>query len=278
MQAIRKLNNNAVVCISGDGSEVIALGKGIGFEAMPREIPISQIERTFYNIDSNGQNIMKDLPAEVILFSAKVMDIASNELPYELSQNAVLLMADHIAFAIERTKKNIRVKMPLVYDLQQMFPLEYKIGQYIVRKVQKEFRVSLPDEEIAGIAMNLINSKKSPSSEIEQSEIEQFTNMLEEITEIIENDFHIIVNRNSFDYARFATHMQYLFQRLKKNQAIDSTNLVMYKHFKEEFPEVLNCASHICEHIKIEWGTQLSEEEELYLMLHVNRICVKEGL
>lgn len=261
-----------------DGCEIIALGRGIGFGEMPREIPVSKIERTFYNIDLNGQNIMKDLPSEVVLFSAKIMDVASNELPYEFSQNAVLLLADHIAFAIERAKKSIRVRMPLVYDVQQMYPLEYRIGQHIFTKIQKEFQVVLSEEEIVGIAMNLINSKITPSSEIELNEIQSFPNMLEEITEIIEDEFRIIVNRKSFDYARFATHMQYLFQRIKEKQAIDSANLAMYKHFEEEFPDILSCATRICEHLKNEWKAQLSEEEKLYLMLHVNRICVKEGL
>lgn len=168
------------------GREIIAIGKGLGFGQLPREITLSEIERTFYNIDLIGQNVMRDLPIEIVMFTAKILDIAANELPYELSPNAALLMADHISFAIERTKKRLRVKMPLSYDVRQMYPVEYKIGQYTVAKIRKEFHISLEREEIAGIAMNLVNAKVAPDAETEQGEVEQFEMMLEDITEIVE--------------------------------------------------------------------------------------------
>ena len=153
MLAIRKLNNNAVICRDSRGREVVALGKGVGFGGdFPRELAMDHIERTFYSIDAEGQRIMQDLPADVVLFTAKIMDIVENELPYELSPNAVLIMADHIAFAIARQRKGIRFDMPLTYDVQQLYPLEYKIGRYITARVRQELGVELPREEVASIA------------------------------------------------------------------------------------------------------------------------------
>lgn len=160
MQAIRKLNNNAVICRDSRGREIVALGKGVGFGGdFPRELAMADIERTFYSIDAQGQRIMQDLPADVVLFTAKVMDIVENELPYELSPNAVLIMADHLAFAVARQKKGIRFDMSLSYDVQQLYPQEYKIGQYIVARVRRELDIELPQEEVASIAMNLVNAK-----------------------------------------------------------------------------------------------------------------------
>lgn len=63
MLAIRKLNNNAVVCRDSLNREVVALGKGIGFGGdFPRELDMAAIERTFYSVDTKGQRIMQDLP------------------------------------------------------------------------------------------------------------------------------------------------------------------------------------------------------------------------
>ena len=123
------------------------MGKGVGFGEFPREIPLSQIERSFYNIDEKDQNVLKDLPPDVVLFASKMMDIIKNELPYELNPNAVLVLADHISFAMERVKKHLRVKMPLAYDIRQMYPTEYKIAKYIVARIRKEFKVALPEED-----------------------------------------------------------------------------------------------------------------------------------
>ena len=278
MLAKRKLNNNAVLCIDSAGSEMIAMGKGVGFGTLPREITPAEIERTFYNISLADQNVMRDLPAEVVLFAAKIVDIADNELPYPLSSNAPLLLADHINFAMERVRKRLHVRMPLAYDVQQMYPMEYKIGLYTVDRIRKEFQIGLPKEEAVGIAMNLLSAKAEPADQSEQDEAARFDEMLEEITEIVENDFHQIIDRDSFNYSRYATHVQYLFKRIRNQKSIDSENIRMYKSLREEFPAIAECVSRISDHLKEKWGFELSEEEQLYLMLHVNRICVKEGL
>ena len=68
------------------------------------------------------------------------------------------------------------------------------------------------------------------------------------------------------------------FQRLRQHTAIDSENLKMYKDLREEFPEIAACVEKIAEHIEKTWSCTLSEEEKLYLILHVNRILAKEGL
>lgn len=184
------------------GREAIALGKGLGFGDIPRELKLSEVERTFYDLDEGGVNVMNDLPVEVLMFAARIVDIAIGELSYELSPNAVLLLADHLNFALERVRKNIRVKMPLAYDVKQLYPLEYKIGQYAVDKARKEFRVGLANDEAVGIAMNLINAKKTPSDRPDPQA--DFSQMLEEVTEIVEDHFHVMVDRESFNFTRYS--------------------------------------------------------------------------
>ncbi|UTY40319.1 PRD domain-containing protein [Allocoprobacillus halotolerans] len=276
MKAIKKLNNNVVVCVDGKGRELIAMGKGLGFQSLPREVSLSEIERTFYDFEVSEQNILKDLPADVVLFTASLMDIIKNELPYDLSSNATLVMADHIAFAIERAKQNIVVKMPLLYEVQQMYPLEYKIGKYALKKIKREFEIDLPNDEITGIALNLINSRLKVKDTANKATGLEYEDMLNEVTEIIEQTQRIIIDKDSFDYSRYATHLLYLFQRIRNNKTINSANYILYKDLVDKFPSIEICVSKICHHIEEKWKVQLSEDEKLYLMLHVNRICVRK--
>lgn len=274
MQAIRKLNNNAVICRDSRGREIVALGKGVGFGGdFPRELAMADIERTFYSIDVQGQRIMQDLPADVVLFTAKVMDIVENELPYELSPNAVLIMADHLAFAIARQKKGIRFDMSLSYDVQQLYPQEYKIGQYIVARVRRELDIELPQEDVASIAMNLVNAKTGTEVQATSDRAQSFERLLNDVTSIVERDFRTIIDRESFEFSRFATHVQYLFKRIQSNESLSSANLPLYGNSRKEFPELAECIDHICAYMEREWHTSLTDEEKLYLMLHVNRIC-----
>ena len=279
MRGLRKINNNAVICLDSTGQEMIAMGKGIGFGTLPREIPLAQVERTFYNVDERYLGVLRDLPPDVLDFSARLLDIARNELPYTLSPNAILTLADHIAFTIERARRNIRVKMPLAYDVEQRYPAEYRIGQYAVKRIQKEFQVGLPGAEAVGIAINLLNARVDGDSAPDAAGAGcTDSEMLEDITEMVENHFNLIVQRDSFNYSRYATHMQYLFGRIHTSKTIASGNSQMYDSIRAEFPDVAACAEEIAAHIQRKWGCALPEEEKLYLILHINRICIKEGL
>lgn len=276
MRAIRKLNNNAVVCLDSSGREMIALGRGLGFGTIPREISLVEVERTFYNIDENDQNLVQGLPTEVVAFTAKFLDIAANELPYALRPNATLLLADHIVFAIKRTREKMRVRMPLAYDVQQIYPIEYGLGEYAVNRIRRDLKVYLPDDEATGIALNLVNAKADSKQNLDESVTSEFAEMLEDITEIVESEFHIVVDRNSFSFTRYATHLQYLFQRIHQSKTIDSENIRLYKDLHKEFPEISVCVDKIAAHIEKAWACKISEEEKLYLILHVNRIRAKE--
>ena len=183
----------------------------------------------------------------------------------------------HISFAIERARKNIRVRMPLTYDVEQLYPAEYRIAQHALRRIRKEFCVSLPECEAAGIAMSLLNSRLT-QEQLPAADPDRDEEMLEDVTEIVENELHILVERSGFNYSRYATHMQYLFQRIHSGKAIASDNLQLYISLREEFTEIAACVEKIAQHIEEKWHSTLTEEEKLYLILHINRICIKEGM
>ena len=159
--------------------------------------------------------------------------------------------------------------------MQQLYPLEYKIGRYITARVRQELGVELPREEVASIAMNLVNAKTGAEVTVASDRAQSFERLLNDVTDIVEYDFRTIIDRESFEFSRFATHVQYLFKRIKGNDSLSSANLPLYANSREEFPELAQCIDHICTYMKREWHTELTDEEKLYFMLHVNRICTK---
>jgi beta-glucoside operon transcriptional antiterminator len=280
MQAIKKINNNVAICKDGNGKELIAFGKGIGFPNMPYQLTdLSKIDRTFYNIDSKYICMINEIPVDIIEFSAQIIDKANSVLYYELNANAVLTLADHIAFSIERAKKNIQVRMPLSYEVAQTYPLEMEIAENALKEIKERFHVQLKSDEAAGITMNLVNARLTHKieNEIIFAKVDQ-KEILEDITEIIEKELKIKVNRKTFNYARYATHMEYLLKRLYDQKNINTDNLVMYAPLRAEFQQISNCVDKISTYIDESFHRRLCEEEKLYLILHVNRICAKEGL
>lgn len=279
MQVIKKLNNNFAICLDGEGKELIAYGKGIGFPKVPYEITdLSQIDRTFYDIDQKYLALLPELPEKVIHFTAKLVDIAHNELQYELNPNLVMTLADHIHFCIQRARKNIYVQMPLIYEIEQTFPKEAKLGKYAVRQIERRFAVQLNENEASGIAMSFVNARNSAESKKDSSMQKWYKEVLEDTISIVEDTIGIVIERDSFNFARYSSHLMYLLKRIASDQTLDTENGIMYQSIRDEFPEIAECVDLFETYFKEKFDIGLSKEEKMYLMLHINRICVREGL
>ena len=222
--------------------------------------------------------LLNDIPEEVIQFTARQMEGIWNRLPYATSSNLILTLADHIAFAIERTRRGIYLQMPSVYEMEVSYPAEIRVGRHLVSEIARTFKVKLPKGEVQGIAMHLINAQDAPLDEDQDGIERQYDEILEQTTQIIEWELNTKVRRDTFNYARFATHVQYLLKRVFEKKHIDSANLQMYESMREEYQKISDCVDKIGDYYKSNWSVELTEEEKLYLILHVNRVCSKESI
>lgn len=126
--------------------------------------------------------------------------------------------------------------------------------------------------------MHFINVQDYSKAENAFGIEQHYEELLQKMTDLIEQELDIRVKKDTFNYARFATHVQYLLKRIFENKHIDSDNLLMYKSIQEEYPEIAKCVDNICSYYKKEWALELSEEERLYLIMHINRVCSKETI
>jgi beta-glucoside operon transcriptional antiterminator len=69
MRVIRKINNNVAICVDGNGKELIAFGKGIGFPTIPYDLTdLRMIDCTFYNINEQYLELLKQSLLDLALF------------------------------------------------------------------------------------------------------------------------------------------------------------------------------------------------------------------
>lgn len=278
---IKKLNNNFAICIDGQNRQLIAYGKGIGFPKTPYEITdLNLIDRTFYDIDNKYFSLVGELPENILSFTAKLIDIARNELEYELNPNLVITLADHINFSIERAKQKIYVQMPLIYEIEQLYPNEAKLGRYAVKQLERKFALKLNVNEASGIAMNLVNARynSKTKTDVGISLQMQYEDILEDTISIVETEIGILIDRSSFNFARYSSHLMYLLQRLGSNSTLNTNVDEMYNSLKKEIPKIAKCVQLIDNYFLDNLQYHLSDEEKMYLLLHINRICSREGL
>lgn len=276
MEVIKKLGNNAAICKDNSGRELIALGLGIVFPKCPYTLDdLSKIERTFYNVDNEYLYLFENVDSNILALSADVIDLATTMLSVSLKENAIYTLADHLNFAVIRLNKGMIFNTPISNELRDLYPVEVKVAKYTLNLMKKKLNIELPEEEMYAIAMNIINSEEILSS---TSDVSVKSEFILEIVHLIEAQMHISIDKNSFNYSRFASHMQYLFRRKSEYTEISSTNKKLFELLKNEYPMTYQCVLGIKELIFNKFNWNIGDEELLYLILHVNRLCSHEGV
>lgn len=275
MKVILSINNNAAVAIDNDGNEVVLLGKGVGYPKPPYELTdLSKIERTFYDINPQYFDSFGNIPQEIIIASNDIVEQALINLEVELNPNLTLTLADHIYFALRRMQEQIEITVPFSYDVRSLYPLEYEIGQLALDIIEDAAGKRLPESEAVNIALHLLNG------ELESGNLHSVLmslELIEQIGEIVEDFFDIKLDKTSFAYNRFLTHIQYLANRLATNN-MDADEIFDSKfltEIKEDYPRVYECAKKIGKLLELKYGCECNNNELLFLALHVNRVKEK---
>lgn len=274
MKVIKNINNNCALCVDNDGNKLIAFGKGIGFKKPPYEIDLSLIRKTYYEIDESYVNLIKEIPKEMLMVAEKIVDFAEDIIDNQFSQNIVFTLADHINFAIIKFREQLNITMPIIHDVKHLYEDEYEVGIYALNLIKKELKIDLPEEEAAYIAMHFVNAEATLDKTTTITNYED--EIINSITEVIENTFNICINREEFNYSRFVTHMYYLFKRSRRNGLNYTKDKDLYVFLKKTYPEITNCAEKVSKFLKIRFDIKLPETEKIYLILHIHRLCARE--
>ncbi len=274
MKALKKINNNFALCLDSNGVEMIAYGRGVGFGQFPCEVPLAKIERTYYNVSEQYQALIHDLPDEVFRIAAGTVKDAHIKYQMELNPNITFLLADHIAFSIQRVRKGLRIDFPFSYDVEHLYPNEYELAKTCVNRVRREIGVALPANEIVGIALHFINNNQKK----EQPEAEETEAALETTTRIAEKELGIKISRSGYNYYRYCSHIRYLLCRIGENRQIVNGDPEMYEQISRAYPQLLQCSEKIIQWLNQHYGTHCTREEQLYLIIHLNRLQMGESI
>lgn len=270
MKIIRKINNNAAIAQDKRGRELVVLGRGVGFHPVPYELTdLSVIYRTYYDVNPKYFGLAGELPPEIILAATEIFEQAEFQLDCELNPNLPFTLADHLNFAMERQRKGIQLAAPLGYDVRHLYPKESELGRQALDLVEQRVGVRLPEAESISIALHLV------SAELESSGLDNMMRTLDiiaDIDKIVESRLRIQLDHTSYNYSRFAVHLQYLIQRLETGTQTEEKNADILRDMAKEYPDLYTCACEVGEYLYTSYGWKCNQEEILYLMLHINRV------
>lgn len=273
MIVLKKINNNVAKCIDGNGRELIAFGKGIGFPKTPYELDdLSKITLTFYRLDEHFLDLLNELPEDVLNLSTEVVLLAQDMFRGQLNTNLIFSLADHLSFAIKRAKNNKEINFFLSSDLKELYKAETELAEHTIELVKKRLFITLPRSEVSSLTMHFINAQEEYKVDQEEDLIEW---LIEKITELIETEFQITINREEFNYNRFQMHLRYYLKRVREKDSFIGENQELFEMVRNEHPETFLVSQKIHQLIGRYMEITSNKEETLYLMIHINRILEK---
>ena len=266
---ISKILNNNVVISEEDQEEVILMGRGLAFaRKVGQEIPDELIEKK-YVLSENRRQLLMELPAEVMEMSDKIISFAKEKLQKKLKDSAFLAMADHIHGVLLRLEDDIYLKNFLMWDIKRFFPIEFEVGQYAKQLLSAYVSKELPDDEAAFMALTLVNA------ELENGDgtARDLTMMMEEIMTIVKYSLEISLDEEDVYLERFMTHLKFFCERVltdSSNRDLEDND--MFDLLKCKYPLAYETTRKIAEFLKQTRNYQISEDEQLYLTIHLSRM------
>lgn len=273
MRIFRIFNNNIVATITDDRVEAIAQGSGIGFKKRPGDlIDESKVEKlfVFHNEErAKFDKLMEDTPIEYFQIAQEIADKASKELHIQLSNKVLISLTDHIGFSIERKKQGVTLPNLMLNEVRSLYPQEYEIGKWGIALIKKQQGIELTLDEAGYIAIHIVNAALNVGSE-------NTTNILclcKGVMGIIEETCRINLKEESLEYSRLITHLKYLAQRIFTRQKVNfEESEHMYELLIHRNELLVPCISKITKYIEAKYSYVLSQEEQVYLMIHLLKV------
>ena len=103
--------------------------------------------------------------------------------------------------------------------------------------------------------------------------------VISEISALVEESLSVKLDKDSFSFSRFAMHLRYLVQRMMQGKPLNSDSAmdVMFTTMRREYPDTYTCVQQIDRFLRDTYGWTCSREEQLYLIMHIHRVCVERS-
>lgn len=278
MRIKRVFNNNAILAYK-DSSEVVIFGKGIGFgKKHGDEVDNKKIEKVFVTNEnhlSSFQTLFEEVSTEYADLTFRIVKQAESDLNIEFISSTYIAILDHINYALIRAKEGLFVTNPLLWEIKRTYVKEYNAALKTLEIIEEETGIKLPSDEAGTIAVHYL-SAQDPKMQLSTSY--HAVEIIQSIIKIIQFHFQVEFNEEDINYSRLMTHLRYFISGLmtdsRKSAGLDEG--FIFNQIKLQYPDVYECVLKIRQFVQSKLNKDVSDEELLYLMLHIHRVIKKE--
>ncbi|WP_223596489.1 glucose PTS transporter transcription antiterminator GlcT [Neobacillus bataviensis] len=266
------LNNNVLIAEHPSYEEVVLIGKGIGFNRKRGDyIDTDTVEKLFVlKNEKEQENYIKLLPfidndfLEVII---SAIDLIKQRTNAQLNEHIHVALTDHLMFAITRASQGMEMNNPFLVETKALYRHEYEVAAEVVELINNKTGISLPNGEIGFIALHI----HSAISNKNLSEVNQHSQLVSRLVEMVEEQFDIEIDKESIDYMRLVRHLRFAIDRVVKGEKVEEPEKIA-SLLKVEYPVCYNLSWKLIKVMQQTLKLKVFDAEAVYLTMHLQRL------
>jgi transcriptional antiterminator len=275
LQIKKVLNNNVLIAEHPSYGEVVLIGKGIGFNRKRGDFIDTSLAEKLFTLknEREQQNYIKLLPflenelQEVIISSIELIKRRTNAT---LNEHIHVALTDHLMFTVNRLSQGLEVKNPFLVETKALYPLEFDIASEVVQLIGDKISVHLPEGEIGFIALHIHSSLANKNL----SEINQHSQLITGLIDMVEEQLQIKIDKESIDYMRLVRHLRYTIERVNNGERVEEPEKIS-SLLKEEYPVCYNLSWKLIKVMQQALQKHVFDAEAVYLTMHLQRLQKK---
>lgn len=217
---------------------------------------------------------LDDIPVNVLTVTEKIVSLGEARLSRKLNASLLFSLAEHLRFAMKRQQDELELDSPFQWEIPHLYFEEYQVGKAAIALIKKELAVDLPLTEASFIALHIVNAQMDNQL---MGDTMQMTQITKEIVKIIQSSFDMTLDKTTMIYSRFITHLRYFIARQKvEGDTVLEVDSELKGLIKKCYKKSYACGVLINDHLQNDQGWQVTEDELIYLVIHIERI-IKEN-
>lgn len=278
---IKKIfNNNIILAHDEKMAERILLGRGIAFGKKENDkVDETKIDKIFIlesqELVDKFVHLVGEIPTNHLELTDKIVKEAENRLHVKFNDSIYIGLADHINYALFRFKNGEQIQNAFLWEIKKFYPNEFQVALDILEIIFYYEKVKLSDDEASFIALHFVNGQNS-NYDLNLNGIKE-TIIIQDTFNIIKFHYSIDIEENTLNYSRFVTHLRYFLQRITRQERYDADENQLFDQVSTKYVQAYKCVLKINNYLIKKIDIKMTKEEQLYFILHINRLTDREN-
>lgn len=267
---IKAINHNVLQVKNSLNEECIVFGKGIGFQKKAGDmINQSDVEKVYFTKDSKNRTIYQRLveicDERLVTAVERAIDRVFAQLGVDPNENLRIALLDHLNFSIYRLNHGLSISNMFIDELQIMYEKEASIARSLMKEINDEMSIQLPESEIGFITLHIHASIKKEQASMSNL----YFDIIAKSLSFLKTQYGIDYEQDQLKKVRLMTHLKFALKRahdqtlVRKEISLD---------IKQSFPTAYAIALSLAEFIHSMYDIRFLDTEIGYLAIHIEHI------